>query len=189
MNEETICNYAPLKNFSQSEQNELAETADNSIRFHYSQSLLKLFFPAATTFNPTHPKNALVIITDKNSFNFNDCTIEKFLFQLSCTSKRKRKKVFRVFVSVFPFHRFSHLLLWHSTWLSLERDFFLLSTRIHFQICLKIPHLQTSIMTYFSDEYLPLKCTFSTKSLSFLRLFACSLTHSFIGITLIFTLF
>lgn len=36
-------------------------------------------------------------------------------------------------------------------------------------------------MTYFSDEYLPLKCTFSTKNSSFI--------HSLIEITLIFTLF
>lgn len=78
VDEETICNYAPLKNFYAKW---ASWTADNLFAFTASRR-------RRTTNSSSDEENALVIITDKNSFSFNDCTIEGFLFQLSCTQKK-----------------------------------------------------------------------------------------------------
>lgn len=108
-------------------------------------------------------KFSLFIIVDENDFSFNDCTMEKFLFQL-------RAKIF-----FFPFHWLFFLssVLCHFIRLSLKTFIQLQRFCIHSSIFFFLwgfIHSVSSLMTYFADEYLPLKCTFSKSvSLSFVR--------------------
>lgn len=142
------------------------QTADNL------HSLLLSLLPVANNFSiQLASENALVIITDENSFSFNDCTIEKFLFQLSCTQEKK-----------IPFRGYFLFCVALARRDCLSELFVVARFAFTFKFSplRKIPLFPTSITTYLSFEYLPLKCTFAQRIL---------LTQSLIGIALIFTLF
>lgn len=162
VDEETICNYAPLKNFYAKW---ASWTADNLFAFTASRR-------RRTTNSSSDEENALVIITDKNSFSFNDCTIEGFLFQLSCTQKKILFTEIFFFSSAFPSVARSRRDCLSKLFCACRSQF-----AIHFY-SRRSPSFEqasdfppASIMTYFSFEYLPLKCTFAQ------RLHRASVTH------------
>lgn len=96
---------------------------------------------------------SVVIITDKSSFRFNDCTIEEFLFQLKC----RKQKVLSLSLLYFQFSLFNPM---EAIVACLQKLLLL-----EFQLFERVA--TTPLMTFSRAEYLPLKCTFSWMNESF----------------------